>query len=98
MVLAGCNSSKPVKAAEPAAKEEKALKAAPEFDLKDADGKTVRLSDYKGKVVVLDFWATWCRQMQDRVPLVHMSSKADYKGLRIRGGGRSDWMTRDGRW
>ncbi|RYY06081.1 MAG: TlpA family protein disulfide reductase [Sphingobacteriaceae bacterium] len=33
---------------------------APAFTLKDRDGKTVSLSDYKGKVVVLDFWATWC--------------------------------------
>ena len=33
---------------------------APAFMLKDRDGKTVSLSDYKGKVVVLDFWATWC--------------------------------------
>jgi thiol-disulfide isomerase/thioredoxin len=35
-------------------------KLAAEFALKDADGRTVRLSDYRGKVVVLDFWATWC--------------------------------------
>jgi peroxiredoxin len=35
-------------------------KPAAEFALKDADGKTVKLSDYKGKVVLLDFWATWC--------------------------------------
>ncbi|MFD2871681.1 TlpA family protein disulfide reductase [Mucilaginibacter ximonensis] len=33
---------------------------APAFELKDMDGKTVSLTDYKGKVVVLDFWATWC--------------------------------------
>ncbi|MDB5156666.1 MAG: resA 6 [Mucilaginibacter sp.] len=33
---------------------------APVFELKDMDGKTVSLADYKGKVVVVDFWATWC--------------------------------------
>lgn len=33
---------------------------APGFTLKDVDGNTVSLSDYKGKTIVLDFWATWC--------------------------------------
>lgn len=41
-------------------KSEMIKKEAPQFTLVNRDGKTVSLADYKGKVVVLDFWATWC--------------------------------------
>ena len=34
--------------------------AAPDFALRDLDGQTVRLSDHRGKVVLVNFWATWC--------------------------------------
>ena len=43
-------------------------KPAPEFALEDAAGRTVNLKDYRGKVVLLDFWATWCTGCKKEIP------------------------------
>jgi peroxiredoxin len=60
--------------------------AAPDFMLKDAAGKQVRLSDYRGKVVLLNFWATWCGGCQTEIPwLVEFDQKYRDKGLAVIG-------------
>ena len=59
---------------------------APDFKLSDLEGNEVSLSQYKGKVVILDFWATWCPPCQGSIPeLVNLQNKYLEEGLVILG-------------
>ena len=48
---------------------------APELILKDLNGQTVKLSDYKGKVVILNFWASWCPPCKAEMPDLDETAK-----------------------
>jgi peroxiredoxin len=62
------------------------LKAAPEFTLTDAEGASIKLAGYKGKVVLLNFWATWCHGCQQEIPwFVQFESKYRERGLAVIG-------------
>ena len=51
-------------------------KTAPDFALQDASGKTWKLSSLKGKVVFVNFWATWCKPCRDEMPSMEALNKA----------------------
>jgi cytochrome c biogenesis protein CcmG/thiol:disulfide interchange protein DsbE len=63
-----------------------AAKSAPDFELKALDGGTVKLSDFRGKAVVLNFWATYCAPCRVEMPwLIDFYQRYKAQGLEIIG-------------
>ena len=65
---------------------DKAPRTARDFALNDSDGALIRLSDYKGRVVLLNFWATWCHGCVLEIPwFIEFQERYKEKGLTIIG-------------
>ncbi len=78
---------------------------APDFSLKDLQGRTITLADYKGKVLILNFWATWCPPCRVEIPdFIEAYKELRGQGLEILGVSvdtigipkLSDWISRAG--
>jgi peroxiredoxin len=65
--------------------------AAPDFKLKTLDARSVQLSDFRGKFVVLNFWATWCTPCQREIPIfVRLDKEYGHKGVAVVGIDQAD--------
>lgn len=69
---------------------------APDFSLESLDGKTMRLSDLRGKAVLLNFWATWCGPCKIEMPwFVELQKQYGSQGLQIVGVAMDDGSKED---
>jgi thiol-disulfide isomerase/thioredoxin len=90
--FSGCNLKKWLNAAAQEHGPNKGpLPTAPDATFKDLDGKDVALASLKGKVVVLNFWATWCEPCQVEIPwMIDLQQKYSEKGFTILGAAMDD--------
>src|SRR6202045_1739340 len=69
---------------------------APDFSLESLEGKTMRLSDFRGKAVLLNFWATWCGPCKIEMPwFVELQQKYGSQGLQVVGVAMDDASKED---